>query len=137
MGAAATPGHAALAELTGRTVILWPDADDVGRAHMDRVGAGLAGIAADVRRIDWADAPDHGDAADYLAAATDPEALINAARPVTRQGGGRTDLAAAGGSRLGRPVGARGTEYVEDLVRPGRIIVWAAEEGSGKSLRGR
>lgn len=24
-------------------------------------------------------------------------------------------------------------EYVEDLVRPGRIIVWAAEEGAGKS----
>jgi len=24
-------------------------------------------------------------------------------------------------------------EYVEDLVRPGRIVVWAAEEGSGKS----
>lgn len=24
-------------------------------------------------------------------------------------------------------------EYVEDLVKPGRIIVWAAEEGSGKS----
>jgi hypothetical protein len=24
-------------------------------------------------------------------------------------------------------------QYVEDLVRPGRIIVWAAEEGSGKS----
>ena len=26
-----------------------------------------------------------------------------------------------------------GVEYVEDLVRPGRIIVWAAEEGAGKS----
>ena len=26
-----------------------------------------------------------------------------------------------------------GVEYVEDLVRPGRIVVWAAEEGSGKS----
>lgn len=24
-------------------------------------------------------------------------------------------------------------EYVEDLVKPGRIVVWAAEEGSGKS----
>lgn len=24
-------------------------------------------------------------------------------------------------------------EYVEDLIRPGRIVVWAAEEGSGKS----
>ena len=25
------------------------------------------------------------------------------------------------------------TEYIEDLLRPGRIVVWAAEEGSGKS----
>ena len=25
------------------------------------------------------------------------------------------------------------TEYVEDLIRPGRIVVWAAEEGAGKS----
>lgn len=25
-------------------------------------------------------------------------------------------------------------EYVEDLVKPGRIVVWAAEEGSGKSF---
>lgn len=25
------------------------------------------------------------------------------------------------------------TEYVEDLIRPGRIVVWAGEEGSGKS----
>jgi hypothetical protein len=24
-------------------------------------------------------------------------------------------------------------EYVEDLIRPGRIVTWAAEEGSGKS----
>jgi AAA domain len=24
-------------------------------------------------------------------------------------------------------------EYVEDLIRPGRVVVWAAEEGSGKS----
>jgi hypothetical protein len=30
------------------------------------------------------------------------------------------------------PLGA--VEYVEDLIRPGRIVVWAAEEGSGKSF---
>jgi hypothetical protein len=26
-----------------------------------------------------------------------------------------------------------GVEYIEDLIRPGRIVVWAAEEGTGKS----
>ena len=135
-GAAATPGHAALAELTGRTVILWADADEVGRAHMDRVAAGLAGIAADVRQIDWTDAPLHGDAVDYLAAGRDPEALINAAMPAGGKAGATPtnawplpeDRGAAVLSDLGN------TEYVEDLVRPGRIIVWAAEEGSGKSF---
>jgi hypothetical protein len=135
-GASATPGHAALAELTGRTVILWPDGDDVGRAHMDRVGAGLAGIAADVRRIDWADAPAHGDAVDYLAAGGDPEALINAAIAA----GAKMESAQANAWPLPEDRGVAvlsdlgHTEYVEDLVRPGRIIVWAAEEGSGKSF---
>jgi putative DNA primase/helicase len=43
-GASATPGPAALAELTGRYAIPWSDNDGVGRSHMDRVGAGLVGI---------------------------------------------------------------------------------------------
>jgi DNA-binding MarR family transcriptional regulator/5S rRNA maturation endonuclease (ribonuclease M5) len=135
-GAAATPGRAALAELTGRTVILWPDADEVGRAHMDRVAAGLAGIAADVRRIARADAPDHADAADYLASGLDPALLIATAEHVgladsvagTSDWPTPEDRGTAVLSELGT------TEYVEDLVRPGRIVVWAAEEGSGKSF---
>ncbi len=65
-GAAATPGRAALADLTGRNVVVWPDNDVVGRQHMHKVGAGLTRIAADVRMIAWSDAPEHGDAADYL-----------------------------------------------------------------------
>jgi hypothetical protein len=64
-GAATCPGREALADLTGRDVVLWPDCDDVGRAHMEKVAAGLVGIAATVRLIDWPDAPEHGDAADY------------------------------------------------------------------------
>ena len=135
-GASATPGHGALAELTGRSVILWPDADDVGRAHMERVGAGLAGIAADIRRIDWPDAPNHGDAADYLALGLDPDGLIDAAvqavpSPKATPSGAwpsPEDRGLAVLSDLGT------IEYVEDLIRPGRIIVWAAEEGSGKSF---
>lgn len=78
-GAAATPGRTALAELTGRSVVLWPDNDDVGRKHMERIGEGLAGIAAEVRLANWSDAPEHGDAADYVAAGRDPLVLIVAA----------------------------------------------------------
>jgi hypothetical protein len=86
-GAAATPGREALAELTGRYVDLWPDNDDVGRAHMKRIGAALSGIAADVRVVTWSGAPDRGDAADFLAAGgtrEDVEALIDCARPLAR-----------------------------------------------------
>lgn len=75
-GASATPGRKALAELTGRYVILWPDNDDVGRAHMDRVGGTLAEIGVLTYLVLWPDAPEHGDAADCA----DPEPLIAAAR---------------------------------------------------------
>jgi len=65
-GAAACPGRASLAELTGRQVVLWPDNDEPGRRHMQRGGVGLAGIAEFVSQVAWPDAPDGGDAADYL-----------------------------------------------------------------------
>jgi len=84
-GASATPGAIPLAELTGRHAFLWPDNDDVGRSHMERVAAGLAGIAAAVSIIDWPDAPEHGDAADSLAAGgtrEDVNTLVDRARPL-------------------------------------------------------
>jgi putative DNA primase/helicase len=67
-GASSCPGPAVMAELTGRGPILWPDNDEVGRKHMDRVAASLADVVASVRVIDWPEAPEHGDAADFLAA---------------------------------------------------------------------
>jgi len=67
-GASGTPGAIPLAELTGRRVHVWPDNDDVGNKHMQRVAAGLVGITAAVLTINWSNAPEHGDAADLLAA---------------------------------------------------------------------
>jgi hypothetical protein len=84
-GASATPGRMALAELTGWYVAAWPDNDDVGRRHMTRIGAQLVEIAAAVSIINWSDAPEHGDAADFLAAGStsaDVEALVDSALPV-------------------------------------------------------
>ena len=83
-GASGTPGAIPLAELTGRRVYVWPDNDDVGRKHMERVVERLVGIAASVSIIDWAAAPEHGDAGDFLAAGgtrEDVEALVDRARP--------------------------------------------------------
>jgi hypothetical protein len=145
-GAASTPGRSALAELTGRTVFVWADADDVGREHMRRTVAGLEKVGvASVSWIDWPDAPPHGDAADFLAAGgtrEDVVVLIGEARtlPIMASRADRPepgpplipfsepeDRGMASLSALGA------VEYVEDLVRPGRIVVWAAEEGAGKS----
>jgi hypothetical protein len=84
-GASATPGPTALVELTRRRVYLWADNDKVGRSHMERIGAALTVIAAETRWIEWIAAPEHGDAADFVAAGgtrQDVDALVNGARPL-------------------------------------------------------
>ena len=46
---------------------MWPDNDEPGRAHMERIVAALQGIAAEVRIFEWPNAPEKGDAADHPA----------------------------------------------------------------------
>lgn len=83
-GASSTPGRTALAEMTGRSVVVWADADDIGLEHMRRTVAGLEKVGvASVAWVDWPGAPPHGDAADFLAAGGtrgDVVALIRDAR---------------------------------------------------------
>ena len=74
-GASTCPGETALSVLRGRDVALWPDADDPGAAHMAAVGEALTGIARSVRRVTWPDAPEKGDAADFVAAGGTAEAV--------------------------------------------------------------
>jgi hypothetical protein len=64
-GAGGTPGRTALEVLRGHEVVLWPDNDEPGRRHMDRVGEALQGVALKVRLYEWGDAPAKGDAADH------------------------------------------------------------------------
>lgn len=82
-GAAGCPNREPLMILAGHRVYLWPDADDAGTAHMQRV-ARMIGEPGDVIGyplgwIVWAEAPAGGGAADYLAAGGDVTALIDAA----------------------------------------------------------
>lgn len=63
-GASSTPGQAVVDLFLGVAVILWPDADAVGRDHMGRFARLLEPIVASMGRIVWPDAPEHGDAAD-------------------------------------------------------------------------
>lgn len=65
-GAGATPSRESLSLLEGRRVILWPDNDDQGAGHMERVGAILSELAAEVLIFEWPDAPPKGDAFDYV-----------------------------------------------------------------------
>jgi putative DNA primase/helicase len=62
-GADGTPSDSVLAVLQNREVWLWPDNDDVGRAHMARIALK---IRPTPKWIDWRNAPEHGDAADYI-----------------------------------------------------------------------
>lgn len=66
-GASGTPNKESLAPLKGRLVVLWPDADDDGRAHMRRIGKQLRCLGCDVRWYEWREAPEKGDAADHPA----------------------------------------------------------------------
>lgn len=87
-GASGTPSDAVLHGLRGHHVVLWPDADDVGRTHMGRVAERLIGVAGSVRLLTWPDAPGGGDAADLLSAgsAADVDQLVEASRPVSVPG---------------------------------------------------
>ncbi|MDP9250164.1 MAG: AAA family ATPase [Chloroflexota bacterium] len=87
-GAAGAPSVAVVQALRDHHVILWPDADEPGRKHMHRVAERLAGIAASVRLLTWSEAPEHGDAADLLAAgsAADIDRLLESAQPLSAPG---------------------------------------------------
>ncbi len=78
-GAASAPGPETLAVLAGRDVILWPDADLLGRRHMATIARALDGVAASVRVFEWAGAPEKGDAHDYLAGGLDAAEFLPAA----------------------------------------------------------
>jgi hypothetical protein len=107
-GAAAIPDQNVLSVLGGRDVRLWPDNDDVGRSHMDRIAERLRGIAASVAFVDWPAANEGGDAADFVlegATAFDVLALPFLSAPVgegsaaERNWSGRMLSAAAESSR--------------------------------------
>lgn len=76
-GAATTPSAAVLAELTGRRVVLWPDADEVGRKHMASIAEVLAGVASSVTAVEPpGGVPAGWDAADAVAEGLDVMAIL-------------------------------------------------------------
>lgn len=76
-GAATTPSSKVLAELGGRRVILWPDADPVGRTHMATIAEHLTGVAGAVSLVEPPEGVPAGwDAADAIAEGRDLAALL-------------------------------------------------------------
>ena len=51
--------------LRGANVVILPDNDDVGRAHMNVVAASLQGVAASIRVLELPDLPPKGDIVDW------------------------------------------------------------------------
>jgi putative DNA primase/helicase len=84
-GASGTPGDASLLPLVGKRIVLWPDNDDDGRRHMDRIAERLTALGQPAEKIQvvvWKDAPPKGDVADVIATGAsvdDVRALMNAA----------------------------------------------------------
>ena len=67
-GASSKPSPAVLEVLKGRKVHLWPDHDDIGRLHMERIGEMLEELGIPHRKILWKGAKHEGDdAADFIA----------------------------------------------------------------------
>lgn len=63
-GAAGTPSESVLAPLQNREVWLWPDNDSMGQSHMAKIATRLQ---IPPKWIVWKEAPEKGDAADYVA----------------------------------------------------------------------
>ena len=79
-GAGVTPSDASLQVLSRFTVKLWADNDPLGRDHMVRIAARLHALNIPCRIIEWRDAPDKGDAADFDGDADALRTLIDSAR---------------------------------------------------------
>ena len=115
-GAASIPCDESLRLLVGRSVRLWPDADEPGERHMTRLGDRLRALGCvDVRVVRWAEAPHSGDAADFTGSDEELLALLEAAAP--------WDLASEGDHRPGKMITPNGDRLRSDVITFGSRIV--------------
>jgi replicative DNA helicase len=147
-GANASLSRKALAPLRGREVFLWPDNDEPGRKHMAKIRAALAGIASAVYVIRWDDAPDKGDAADWvkgrtldnfmaLAQAATSEPAPEWSKPFAaaiREFMAEIDRRVNGTPSDAIPSGLRDLDdYIGGGFKPGEVYLWGAPTGGGKT----
>ncbi|MEN6548455.1 MAG: AAA family ATPase [Armatimonadia bacterium] len=135
-GSETLPDDDCLRPLLGMNVLLWPDADDVGAAHMEAVAGRLTALGGCAYRVEWEGAPAKGGAADFLATET-PEALqdlLATAKPYASPEPSKPEPARA---RTAQEVldSSRATSWLWYGYRVnGHINITAAPGDSGKSL---
>jgi len=74
-GASSIPSVTVLRELKYKNIELWPDNDDPGRKHMSRIADVLKTQKIHCKIIKWNEAPEKGDAADFVEAGNGKEAF--------------------------------------------------------------
>lgn len=123
-GADGVPSDEVLGVLRERVVYPWPDNDDIGRQHMQRVAAALDRLGIEYRVIRWIEAPMRGaDAYDYLAAGGDLDALLaGATAPDEERAAADDPDDEAPGARAGAPPGAIGDDAEADDKRHGQRV---------------
>ena len=131
-GANGCPSLSAFEPLIGsRRVYLWPDSDDAGRSHMDKIARQLKVLNMQPYIITWTDAAPKGDAFDYVRQGGDTRTLLEAAvawvptvvsnNVYTGRGGDiRSDMSDSSGTRtkLGQEIGQSSSDMA------GRVREW-------------
>ena len=136
-GAAATPSEKALRHLVGRAVILWPDADEPGRRHMQRIAEALHRLGhRDIKLVEPPEGVKPGwDAADAVAEGRDVRAILSGARLVKLAGDGPALLSAA---EVLRAADSPEPDWVvEGLIPAGGVALLVGRPKSGKSTLAR
>lgn len=151
-GAGGTPGVGSLEVLHGLEVVLWPDNDEPGARHMERIAGLLTGVAKSVRVLAPAGLPRGGDAVEWIEQRTaegKPKALIleeleRAAQELPERADPDACATASPdqGSRWSRAVPAPSflaaseeeVEFLEArLLAPGALTEWFSPRGLGKT----
>jgi hypothetical protein len=137
-GASATPGSEALEVLRGRRVCLWPDADESGIAHMERIAERLHRIASEVLVFEWSGAPEKGDAADHPAIRSrdrkDLDRLLSDLESAPRWKPSALRLTRTAAELLAREIPA--TRWAVPGILPEGVTLLAGKPKLGKSWLG-
>lgn len=77
-GASSCPSQDSLMPLLGRKgrIDLWPDNDEAGQKHMNMIAEQLSEMGIECYIITWPEAPEKGDAADFIESGGDVESLL-------------------------------------------------------------